>query len=783
MTLTTLAACGGGEGGFSVDGNENSGASSDVLTLSLVLSNVNATETNPITVTATVMQGDLVVSGELVRFEIDNTDLGYFTPETGTAITDINGEAFVLVNTGELAGAAKIKATLDSGETADITFSSQGISDVVVRIGSGEPFNDGVAELGQAQISAGATTSISVLLIDDQGELYKEPVNVNFTSVCAESLVPLAEIDKVVITSSGRAEANYLAKGCVGDDSITVNTIVNGVNLKATTTLNVLPADIGSITFVSATPETIGIIGTGAVGGSESSIIIFKVLDTNGNPVNNQTVDFSLSTNSGGIALNPITAETNTQGFVQTVVNSGSVATSVRVNASINLFDLETVISSQSSVLVISTGIPDQDSFTLAISNFNPQAWGIANVEVEVTALLADAFNNPAPDGTAVSFTTEGGSIQPSCVTSGGQCTVIWRSQNPSPEGQELAINSVPPRLTNIDENGKPNFMGQKYGGRVTVLATAIGEESFPDLNGNGRFDVCEVPAFRGEEGFPCKADGTFDTDKNKIIYDGKDVNGRYFDRTEVYSDYNEDGFFNPAQESANEQAGGDLEEYVEFNGDGLFNEKDGLYNGVLCAENNDSGCSEKKSINVSAQGVIVMSGSTPYWCIRSAQDGKDPGNDENNYRKIEGTHAEGAHLDFCEIKSTKYTKDFDNDNDVVDNDPPETPTPETSITAQDHNYDDKLIVSTEGTASFSIIMADLHNQPMPSGSTVSFISDIGSIISGTSDWLNTNYNGGSAFGATFKAGDEVESGSIYVKVEFPDEGSITIPILSVIVE
>jgi len=29
------------------------------------------------------------------------------------------------------------------------------------------------------------------------------------------------------------------------------------------------------------------------------------------------------------------------------------------------------------------------------------------------------------------------------------------------------------------------NIRGQKYGGRATIIATAIGEESFPYLNGN----------------------------------------------------------------------------------------------------------------------------------------------------------------------------------------------------------------------------------------------------------------------------------------------------------
>ncbi|MFW8341613.1 hypothetical protein ACOICY_29205, partial [Klebsiella pneumoniae] len=71
------------------------------------------------------------------------------------------------------------------------------------------------------------------------------------------------------------------------------------------------------------------------------------------------------------------------------------------------------LISSQSSVLVISTGKPDQDSFSLSAETLNAEGWDVDGTAVKVTARLADAFNNPVPDGTAVYFTTEGGAITP----------------------------------------------------------------------------------------------------------------------------------------------------------------------------------------------------------------------------------------------------------------------------------------------------------------------------------------------------------------------------------
>lgn len=207
--------------------------------------------------------------------------------------------------------------------------------------------------------------------------------------------------------------------------------------------------------------------------------------------------------------------------------------------------------------MIISTGIPDQDSFSISASSFNPEVWQYDGVKVTVIARLADAFNNPPPP-TVVFFTTEGGSIGHSsadrqCTTGDdGSCSVIWRSQAPKPEGKELFVESENPRITNIDDNGLPNFMGQKYGGRATVLATTIGEESFPHLNGNGRFDECEVAAFLGNTGKPCNADGSLNTLGADITYSDNDIAGNLYDLKEAFIDHNEDGLFNPIEIGGN---------------------------------------------------------------------------------------------------------------------------------------------------------------------------------------------------------------------------------------
>ncbi len=59
----------------------------------------------------------------------------------------------------------------------------------------------------------------------------------------------------------------------------------------------------------------------------------------------------------------------------------------------------------------VSMGFPDNDSFTFSADRYNIEGAGFADETAAITMQLSDRFNNPVPDGTVVSFTTEGGSI------------------------------------------------------------------------------------------------------------------------------------------------------------------------------------------------------------------------------------------------------------------------------------------------------------------------------------------------------------------------------------
>lgn len=814
LLFTVLVGCGGSSGGF--DDTSGGGGTTDAITIALSISNQTVTGAAPVTVTATVMQGSTPVANRQVTFE---TALGAFSPSSGTALTNDSGVATITLTAGTVRGASEITASLTSGETSTtplgfttqgddigvvgdinisvelvdangdptqtitstqpgrviatiagisspliVTFSST-VGDIpiasaitneeneasvdifagetlgageitasitsgesgkallvvgssTVRMGSGTPFVENQADISLAQISAGGTSVISVSIVDDQGNLFTEPVDVNFSSACVTQ--SMATLSSPITTSNGVATSTYLARGCTGDDPINVTASAGGINLSASASINVLAADIGSIEFVSATPDNIGIIGAGIVSGSESSTVVFKVKDTDGNPYNNRDVNFSLNTDVGGITLSQTQATTNAQGIVQTVVNSGSVPTSIRVTASTQTLSGE-VVFTQSSSLVVSTGLPDQDSFSIAIEDINPEAWNTDGVEVPVTVRLADAFNNPVPDGTAISFTTEGGSIESSCLTDNGVCSVNWRSQNPRPAGQLLTQS-----FCTLDDdanaaifcarlplaNGK-NYLGQEYGGRVTILATAIGEESFPDKNGNGRFDESEYALFQG-----------------------LNVSDLPYDLKEAFVDHNEDGFYNPEETNAAAETGGELEEFADFNSNGNFDVQDSVYNGVLCGFNDvtnpgtttpNQHCadpddepdptkkSQKVSTNVRGSSLVIMSGSSPFITLTGTNDA---------------------------IVST--SPNFD-------------------------SRDTSLYIAGESTGTVSIIVADLHNQPMPSGTIVSFTATAGSVVGSNSfTWPNDASNGGTAYAVAVKGEAEPNNGILEIRVETP---------------
>ncbi|PHR84593.1 MAG: Ig-like protein, group 1 [Colwellia sp.] len=546
---------------------------------------VNQFKTNQtVQITSTLTDGNgQGVANKIITF---SADIGTFS--TTTALTNNQGIANVtLSSNSNTIGAGVLSSSYRFNEETNInnTFNYQILSaDAVInsdiRLGyfdENNSFVEGKIELSieNKTISAGGTLGLSVNLVDQNDDLVVTPIPVTFTSNCVQN--SSASIDESVLSINGTASSTFADINCAGttgtDDVLITSIAVNNITNTASETITISGEQLGSIEFISAEPSSIVLKGTGGQSKQETSTLTFKVKSQLGNVLAQQEVNFVLSTSVGGISLSRVSGFTNSQGLVTTQVIAGTVPTAIRVTASAKMdFNGEMVdVQSQSDLLSINTGIPEQRSMTISASVLNPEADKISGTKSSITAWLSDNFHNPVPDGTTVNFTTEGGNIEPSCSTINGSCSVTWTSSEP--------------RVSNH---------------RVTILATALGHETFFDTNGNNIFDDID--------GDPIldiiKIDNLFTIDSGFGNYPAQPSG--FLDMSESWRDDNENSTYD------------DGEVFIDFDGDGVFSVADSLFNGPQCQGEN---CAEEamQSIHVRKALILVMASSSAEFTLTNA--------------------------------------------------------------------------------------------------------------------------------------------------------------------
>jgi len=613
-------------------------------TLNVTMTDANATATTviradaPGLVTATLIDSSGVgVSGVVVKVQ---GTLATFSPENGTVVTNNNGVATVQILAGDKTGADTLSITATTtGEILSSSLVFQ-VNPPALQFGNGTAgsFTKEVLGISSSTLAASATASITVDILNEDGMPFNTPVDVVFTSNCVTA--GTSAIDAKVTTINGQAVATYEAKGCEGSDLITATATYSGTKFTATGLITIAAESAGFIEFISASPNVIAISGTGGSGLSETSIVTFRVRSSLGTPLANQVVDFSLNTTVGGISITPSSKTTNAEGEVTTTVKSGSVGSTVRVTGTVN----NTNISAQSDQLIVSTGLPDQDSLSLAFSTRNPEAFSWDGEIVTITARLADRFNNPVPDGTAVYFTTEGGSIEPGCITSEGACEVNWTSQTPRPVDHRATVMAVAIGAETFfdedgdglfsDNDGEPFFdQGNGFFDEPFIddNANDIFDEPFEDTNTDNTYDFGESFVDYNRNG---RYDGAGTNPAGELTYTDSNGNGRYdgagiTTAGDSFTDVNSDTNFNApgfsdlpeAYLDANENAQRDNgEPYLDFNNNGQYDNRDGQFNGALCSHT--SICSSDRSIHVRKSKVIVMAGSFAYIVVQDRTTG-----------------------------------------------------------------------------------------------------------------------------------------------------------------
>lgn len=457
-----LTSCGGGGTNSSIStGTTGTGSSgtttTPTLTISLVDSNGDSTTristSSPATVVAQV--DGATDNSVIVSF---STTLGQINPSSATALTDSSGQATIGLEAGTTSGAGTVTATatIDGSAVTSNSIAFEVLPFDVVQDGlsigtcgstsatwdctSGGTFTAGNLYIASANIAARGTAPLGLVVQNTNGDPVQN-VAVNFTSRCTNLTdsggKALASISGGTSDVNGVVKVTYQASGCEGNDTITASEPTSGG--EATGVINVYSPIIGSIVFDGVTDSAgtdIDTIYISGAGGESTARVSFKVVDRFGDPVDGKDVNFALTSEIGGVSLQTDTGLTDSNGIATAFVNSGYIATTVQVLASIevdttNDGNPDTTLSTTSSKLSINTGIADEDSMSLSASTLNVEGEAYDGETSTITVRLSDAFNNPVPDGTSVQFRTEYGRITPACTTSGGNCSVTWNSQEP----------------------------------------------------------------------------------------------------------------------------------------------------------------------------------------------------------------------------------------------------------------------------------------------------------------------------------------------------------------
>jgi len=197
--------------------------------------------------------------------------------------------------------------------------------------------------------------------------------------------------------------------------SLAPGNAVQNVVLPRDTTTPIVPVSgfANTIAYVGPAGIKLSVYG---VGGQESGIFAFEVRDSLGFPITStraDTVSFSISGApvAGGAYVSPSAALTSGAGRVTAVINSGTIAGTVSLIASLTRDDA-VVIRSAPVKVIVHGGLPDQAHFAVGANPYNAQVYSIIGKSAStITAIVGDKYGNPVAPNTAVYFTTTQGII------------------------------------------------------------------------------------------------------------------------------------------------------------------------------------------------------------------------------------------------------------------------------------------------------------------------------------------------------------------------------------
>lgn len=428
------------------------GSTSGAPTLALNISSTTVSAANPPTVTAQLLDAAGSPYANQVVTLTAKRNLAVFSAATVLTNASGQGSAIVYPVSNSTSGADEIVATVVVGSTTYSASLGFQVTPSTVSITNFVTDKSSVEAYGQANLSVDLSTVAGT------------PVSLSVSSVCLNKGEAKITPTSQTVTGS-TATFTYVDDGCGATDANdTVTVTLVGTTKTAALSLGLGSPAASSLGFVSATPEVIYLKGSGF---TEESVVKFVVKDQAGAALPGRSVVLTPTTLAGGLTLNggsgAVTLLSDANGQVSVRVNSGTVPTPVRVQATLK----DTTISTVSSNLSIRVGLPSQLNFSMSQNTINIEGMDRDGTANSYSIIASDRMGNPVPAGTAINFITEGGQVEAT---------------------QQISLSGGLARASAAFISSEP----RPVDGRVTVVAYAIGEESFLDLNGNNIFDANE---------------------------------------------------------------------------------------------------------------------------------------------------------------------------------------------------------------------------------------------------------------------------------------------------
>lgn len=457
-----LASCGGGgsDGYYNTKGSTTGNAlnpSTGEEVKSVNISSIELIDRNGSLTQAIAAEGVIAkvkvtdqsgkgISGALVTFTV--TGGVVLGSSNGAVLTNTNGEASISVKPENLNtnGAYQISAVADFDgaqvSTQALNFSLQATNIILVDLTA-----------ASTQLESGGSTNITLKTQDANTKVNQNNVNVEFTAPCGKF-----EPATVVSSNQGNVTTTYKAIGtdgklCTGTQKISAT----GLNIpEVGIDVSIKALEANSLVYTS-NKVNLGIRKSG----SASSGQIEFTLYANGVPIADQDVLIEkvqapedLSFVSFGNQNNK-TIKSDSNGKVIVNLYPGDKPGPVEIRATL-VSDKN--VSAVSKNVSVSIGRVTQDGLSLSASKNSLQNV-IDGDTATITARMVDRTRNPVPDGTVISFVSEGGKVEPNCSTVQGVCSVTLTTQEPRP----------------LDN-------------RVTVLAYVEGDKTFTDLDGDNLY-------------------------------------------------------------------------------------------------------------------------------------------------------------------------------------------------------------------------------------------------------------------------------------------------------